>query len=87
MQLWFTVDYSKHPSAGKRSLEEIEEEIFDACIESGVLIARGSWFRAESDKELPGLFFRATFASASAENMNEAISRFGKAVKDSFGRN
>ncbi len=86
MQMWFTVDHAKHPSAGKRSLEEIEEEIFDACIESGVLIARGSWFRAEQDKALPGLYFRATFASASTENMNEAISRFGKAVSDNFGR-
>jgi aromatic amino acid aminotransferase I len=50
------------------------------------LIARGSWFRAEQDKPLPGLYFRATFATASAESMNEAISRFSKAVSDSFGR-
>lgn len=84
--MWFTVDHTQHPSAGKRSLEEIEEEIFNSCIESGVLIARGSWFRAEQDKPLPGLYFRATFATASAESMNEAISRFSKAVSDSFGR-
>ncbi|KAK5987626.1 Aromatic amino acid aminotransferase C56E4.03 [Cladobotryum mycophilum] len=86
MFLWLTVDYSKHPQSGTRSLEEVEQEIFDSCIKSGVLVARGSWFLTEKDKPLPGLFFRATFAAASAENMNEAISRFGRAVRDSFGR-
>ncbi|RFU72446.1 aromatic aminotransferase aro8 [Trichoderma arundinaceum] len=86
MFLWFTVDYSKHPNAGSRSLEEIEQEIFDSCIKSGVLVARGSWFLTEKDAPLPGLYFRATFAAASAENMNTAIARFGQAVKDSFGR-
>lgn len=35
---------------------------------------------------MPGLFFRATYAAASAENMNEAIKRFGQAVRDSFGK-
>jgi DNA-binding transcriptional MocR family regulator len=32
------------------------------------------------------LYFRTTYASASAENMSEAISRFGQAIKKSFGR-
>ncbi|OPB39586.1 ARO Transcriptional regulator [Trichoderma guizhouense] len=86
MFLWFTVDHTKHPSAGTRSLEEIEQEIFDSCIKSGVLVARGSWFATEKDTPLPGLHFRATFAAASPENMNTAIARFGQAVKDSFGR-
>ncbi|KAH0498760.1 hypothetical protein TgHK011_005998 [Trichoderma gracile] len=86
MFLWFTVDHTKHPSAGTRSLEEIEQEIFDSCIQSGVLVARGSWFQTEKDAPLTSLHFRATFAAASPENMNAAIARFGKAVRDSFGR-
>lgn len=80
------MDYSKHPSAGTRSIEEVEQEIFDSAIKNGVLVARGSWFRTEKDKPLGGLCFRTTFASASAEGMDQAISRFGQAVKDSFGR-
>lgn len=84
--MWFTVDHSKHPSAGSRSLEDIEKEIFDSCIESGVLIACGSWFRAEKDQPLPRLHFRATFAMATPEGMFEAIGRFSQAVKDSFGK-
>jgi aromatic amino acid aminotransferase I / 2-aminoadipate transaminase len=80
------VDYSKHPDANKRSLEEVEQEIFESCVAKGVLVARGSWFLTEKDKPLPGLFFRTTFATASSQNMNEAIKRFGQAVSESFGR-
>lgn len=84
--MWLKIDHEKHPEAGKRSILDIEKEIFDACIASGVLVARGSWFLTEKDKPPPGLFFRATYAMASPENMNEAIKRFGGAVRDSFGR-
>ncbi|ENH60581.1 aromatic amino acid aminotransferase I [Fusarium oxysporum f. sp. raphani 54005] len=86
MFMWINIDHTKHPEAGKRSIVDIEEEIFNSCIENGVLIARGSWFLTEKDKAPPGLFFRATYASATPENMNKAIERFGKAVRDSFGR-
>lgn len=82
---WLRVDETKHPKAKELSLLALEEEIFDRCIEKGVLVARGSWFAAEQDKPLPGLFFRATFAAASAEKMTEAIRRFGEAVRESYG--
>ena len=68
-----------------RALLEVEEEIYDACIEKGVLLCRGSWFRAEPGQPLRELFFRTTYAAASAEQMNLAIERFGAAVRDSFG--
>ncbi|KAF7544203.1 hypothetical protein G7046_g9833 [Stylonectria norvegica] len=86
MFMWLKVDHTQHPHAGQRSIVDIEKEIFDSCIESGVLVARGSWFLTEKDKPPPGLFFRATYASASPENMSEAIRRFGQAVRDSFGK-
>lgn len=85
-QLWLKVDHAKHPQAATRSVEDIEEEIFNSCINSGVLVARGSWFLAEKGKALPGLYFRTTYAMATPDAMNEAIARFGKAVRDSFGR-
>lgn len=85
-QLWLKIDYSKHPQGSTKALEEVEQEIFDSCIDGGVLVARGSWFLAEKQKPMPGLFFRATYAAASEENMNEAIRRFGQAVRASFGR-
>ncbi|KYK56000.1 L-kynurenine/alpha-aminoadipate aminotransferase [Drechmeria coniospora] len=85
MFMWLKVDASQHPEAGRRSLEEIEEEIFSSCIDGGVLVARGSWFLAEKDKALPGLYFRTTYAMATPEAMNEAIKRFGDALRKSFG--
>ncbi|KAM3513933.1 hypothetical protein MY11210_002365 [Beauveria gryllotalpidicola] len=84
MFVWLTVDHTKHPDHGNRKLEDIEQEIFDACIDRGVLVARGSWFRAEQHVPLSGLYFRATFATASPENMDIATSRLGDAVRSSF---
>lgn len=91
---WLKVDVTKHPRyESKRkpdggieyaTLLEIEEDVFLAAAEQSVLIARGSWFRAQrgSDTEL---FFRTTFAAAPADKMVEAIKRFGKAIRTEFG--
>ncbi|RYP80333.1 hypothetical protein DL769_002513 [Monosporascus sp. CRB-8-3] len=85
MFLWLKVDHTQHPEGLTKSIIEIEEEIFDSCIERGILACRGSWFRAEPDLPLSGLFFRVTFAAASEENMGKAIERLGAAVTESFG--
>ncbi|KAF2973043.1 hypothetical protein GQX73_g561 [Xylaria multiplex] len=82
--LWLRVDHTRHPHVGEKTLLELEEEIFDSCIESGVLACRGSWFCAERDVELTGLFFRTTFAAATQADMDVAIQRFGQAVRASF---
>ncbi|ERT02798.1 hypothetical protein HMPREF1624_01100 [Sporothrix schenckii ATCC 58251] len=81
---WLKVDHTRHPDHGKRGILELEEEIFDLCIEKGVLVGRGSWFAAEPDQPPEGLYFRATFAAASAPAMTEAIRRFGEAVRESY---
>lgn len=58
---WLRVDGSKHPEWSSRASEfktdaersalliELEERIFKAAAAHNVLIARGSWFRAEKD--------------------------------------
>jgi len=78
------VNHALHPEAANRSILEIEEEIFNKCIEDGVLVARGSWFQAEQEKPPSSLCFRATYAAATPENMREAIRRFGVAIRSSF---
>ncbi len=78
------MDYTKHPEASSKSIVEIEEGIFNSCIEKGVLACPGSWFQTEKDQPLTGLFFRTTFAAASEENMTKAIERFGAAVMENF---
>jgi aromatic amino acid aminotransferase I len=73
-----------HPHASTKSILEIEEKIFNSCIAKGVLVARGSWFRAEQHSPPSGLYFRATFAAATPENMREAIRRLGEAIRESY---
>jgi aromatic amino acid aminotransferase I len=82
------IDWHKHPHAKAKDIVEIEEEIFLAAVDQGVLVSRGSWFTAERANFHPtDMFFRATFAAASEEKMTEAIERFGGAVRKSFGVN
>ena len=56
-----------------------------ASINHGALVMRGSWFYANTDDEHDTLFFRATYAAAPFEKIQEAIRRFGEAVRESFG--
>ncbi|EXJ56991.1 aromatic amino acid aminotransferase I [Cladophialophora yegresii CBS 114405] len=90
---WVKVDVTKHPlyesrrkpdgSVDHPTLLKIEEAMFLAAAEQSVLIARGSWFRAQrgSDTEL---FFRTTFAAAPADKMVEAVRRVGTAIRKEF---
>ena len=91
---WVKVDVTKHPlyesrrrsdgSVDYATLLEIEEAMFVAAAEQNVLIAKGSWFRAQRGSDTD-LFFRTTFAAAPAEKMVEAIKRVGEAVRVEFG--
>lgn len=78
------MDHTQHPDFGNKTILEIEADIFERCIERGVLAARGSWFRAEPDRPLSGLYFRTTFAAATEGDMSAAIERFNEAVRGSF---
>lgn len=78
------IAYEKHPHYPKKTITEIEEEIFLASIEQGSLVMRGSWFYADSHAQHDTLFFRATYAAAPFEKIQEAIRRFGEAVRLSF---
>jgi aromatic amino acid aminotransferase I len=84
LQHWIQIDWEKHPelTSGK-TRDSIEEALFHAAINNGVLVSRGSWFKAAGASE-DKLFFRATFAAASEENITEAIKRFGDALRVEF---
>ncbi|KAM0255532.1 hypothetical protein ACHAQJ_005679 [Trichoderma viride] len=81
---WIKIKHNLHPNSKIYSPLDIEEEIFAACLKRGVLVAKGSWFRAEPDLPLNDVFFRLTFASASAENMEVAVRTFGTALRTIF---
>lgn len=84
IQHWIEVDWRKHPKASSGAYEAIEEEIFQAAIDKGVLVSRGSWFNISESQANPKMFFRATFAAASEEKIQEAISRFADALRAQF---
>ncbi|TKA22984.1 hypothetical protein B0A50_07202 [Salinomyces thailandicus] len=84
---WLRVHHRLHPDflKGEKAAEEIEEAIFLRNVEEGTLLMKGSWFRAEREDEVHEVFFRATFAAAPAGQIEEAIRRFGVAVRGVFG--
>ncbi|KAI9869958.1 MAG: Aromatic/aminoadipate aminotransferase 1, partial [Pleopsidium flavum] len=91
---WIRINWLAHPSLfpstttttiTKKSFLEIEESIFQASVERGVLVMKGSWFRAERDVDTDmGMFFRATFAAAPGDQVAEGIRRFGEALRGEF---
>ncbi|KAL8862787.1 MAG: hypothetical protein Q9178_000729 [Gyalolechia marmorata] len=86
---WIKVDWRKHPliKQGKEvQLLELEEKIWRAGVDSGVLTAKGSWFRAEGDGG-EDMFFRTTFAAAGEKDVVEAVKRFGEGLRVEFGLN
>ncbi|KAL7931874.1 pyridoxal phosphate-dependent transferase [Trichoderma chlorosporum] len=84
MFCWIRINHNLHPNAKLHSALDIEEEIFAACLKRGVLVAKGSWFRAEPDLPLEDVFFRLTLAASSAENMEVAVRTFGTALRTIF---
>lgn len=85
--MWLKLDHTQHPDYEQRSLLEIEQEIYQLSVSSGVLVSCGSWFRAEPDKPLRNLFFRITYATASEDAMVTAIKRLSTSICKSFRRN
>lgn len=81
---WLQVDFTKHPDHPAASIESIQEKIFLGNIDEGVLLMPGSWFYANPEDKHDTLFFRATYAAAPAEKIEEAIRRFGEAVRKEF---
>ena len=81
---WIRINWRLHPQAQTKSMLDIEAEVFHAGIDRGVLSSKGSWFRAEADGG-EDMFFRTTFAAASAEQVQEAIRRFGEGLRAVFG--
>ncbi|KAH8799743.1 putative aromatic aminotransferase Aro8 [Xylogone sp. PMI_703] len=85
MFYWIKVDWRKHPKYKQDEDHRIvEESIFKAAISKGVLLSCGSWFKADKALKEENMFFRATFAAATEDNITEAIKRFAEALKVEF---
>ncbi|KAK2749227.1 Aromatic/aminoadipate aminotransferase 1 [Myotisia sp. PD_48] len=82
---WIQIDWQKHPAVKEgKGHNAIEEMIYLAGIEAGVLACCGSWFLSDNSAGESDMFFRTTFAAAPAEKIDEAIKRFGATLKAQF---
>ncbi|KAI9695638.1 MAG: Aromatic/aminoadipate aminotransferase 1 [Bogoriella megaspora] len=82
---WLKVDYKKHPHYAQKTLLDLEDEIFMTVIDHGALVMKGSYFYADASEQHDTMFFRTTFCAAPSDKIEEAIRRFGEAIRESFG--
>ncbi|KAJ5802866.1 uncharacterized protein N7503_005316 [Penicillium pulvis] len=82
---WIEINWKSHPLYKTGSDHStIQQSVFDSAVKNKVFVTPGSCFWAESDAVQGRMFFRATFASASKENLTEAARRFAVAIKEEF---
>ena len=89
--LWIQIDWSQHPAAvpdnyvggWQEASLNIEDRIYEAARDHGVLVSKGSWFSAEQHL-LHDVHFRMTFAAADDDALDEAVKRFGEAIREEF---
>ena len=85
---WIKVDITRHPDyvvgMGHEKFLAIEENVFLAGVKENVLMARGSWFRAEHGTD-EALHLRMTFAASPSNKIEEAMRRVGEALRAEFG--
>jgi len=55
-----------------------------SAIQQNVLLSRGSWFKADKAATMEKMFFRATYASASFDRIDDAIARFAASLREQF---
>lgn len=93
MFVWIEIDWRKHPLAGMTSepekaddsFLEIEDKLYQTAKQNGVQVSKGSWFAAETHAR-PLMNFRITFAAAPREEqLEQAVARFGRAIREEFG--
>ncbi|KAJ5690148.1 hypothetical protein N7462_004540 [Penicillium macrosclerotiorum] len=84
---WIEINWRLHPSykAGG-SHQKIEQAIFGAAKKEKVFLTPGTCFWSASEEPQDQMFFRATYASASRDELTEAVRRFGVALRNEFAR-
>ncbi|KAF2765522.1 putative aromatic aminotransferase Aro8 [Teratosphaeria nubilosa] len=77
MFVWVQIDMP----AGKRSVLEVEDQIYRKALERGVKPGKGSWFAVDK-KAYDTVAFRLTFAAADPGVLDLAVERFAEAVRE-----
>ncbi|KAJ5636087.1 uncharacterized protein N7484_009400 [Penicillium longicatenatum] len=82
---WIEIKWKSHPLYKTGSDHPtIQKAIFNSAVKHKVFVTPGSCFWAESDAVEDRMFFRATYASASKEDLTEAARRLASAIKAEF---
>lgn len=83
MFMWLKIKMDQFPKLDKQLSDakwaiKVEDLIYDKASKNDVLLAKGHWFMID-EKNMAG--FRATYASATHDNLYEGSRRFGDAIR------
>jgi aromatic amino acid aminotransferase I len=85
LKQWIEIQWKSHllykSGAGHQA---IQEAIFAAAVKHKVFLTPGTCFWSDASSKEDQMFFRATYASASRDDLTEAVRRFGEAIKSQF---
>ncbi|KAJ5945726.1 hypothetical protein N7454_002565 [Penicillium verhagenii] len=82
---WIEIKWKLHPLYKcNNDHATIQRAIFDSAVKQKVFVTPGSCFWSNADVAEDRMFFRATYASASKEDLKEAARRFSAAIKNEF---
>lgn len=93
MFFWIRVDASQHPKYNSveagQDPSKVELAVYEKGLERSVMMIPGHWFIVEGENEVRKgnkyMYFRGTFASATADVLSEGIKRFGDVLKAEYG--
>lgn len=83
MFVWLKINFDNHPALSTLGLEELENKLWVALAEAGVLFGPGNMFSATpvSEKEEGFGHFRVSFSNAKLEDLKRAVSIIAQVLK------
>lgn len=86
MFVWLQFHFDRHPNATEVEEKSLEQRLWIALAEAGVLIGPGEMFAADpSQGEVDGSgHFRISFSNAQHSDLKRAVDIFTRVVKDFF---
>lgn len=83
---WIEINWKAHPSYKTDADHQIiQQAILASAVDHKVFLTPGTCFWSDVDGAVEErMFFRATFASASRDDLREAARRFGDALRTQF---
>jgi aromatic amino acid aminotransferase I len=91
MFFWLRLKVESHPQLATKSLTEIMEDVFQACITERIVVVPSPLFKSPrgkdwtKDEEARRMYLRLSYAMPSEPDIEEGVKRLAAALKKQWG--